>query len=270
MFGDSIGWRAAFACILATALAAAVLSACGGGGESGEQTTSAAVGTEKAAGAAQAEPEPGDEKAGEAGRQDDGGGAAASRRSTGGGAASRVRLSTDPRSVKGARVTRTGAVQTLPPTPADREEAMANTYASIKAYGEEVEGADATAITFALVQYLSARAGGDAATACARLYSVLRDNLLRLASRSDDPAVREGGCPVAFGVLTKGAPATALGDAARIDVASVRRQGNRAFVIYKTPETISVDMPMYLEDGNWVVGAIEAYALTPQMVAQGQ
>ena len=52
----------------------------------------------------------------------------------------------------------------------------------------------------------------------------------------------------------------ASADAAQIDVASVRRgEGNRAFVIYKTPQTLSADMPMYLDGEVWTVGAIEAY-----------
>jgi hypothetical protein len=180
-------------------------------------------------------------------------------------------LATDPKSIPKAIVTDTGAVQTLQPSAEAQREAMRNSYASIKAFGEEAEGPEATDITFALLQYLSARAQGDWATACARLYSVLRENLASSASESNDPSVKGGDCAAIYGALMKRAPQSADAEEARIDVASVRRGGgNRAFVIYKTPLALSADMPMYLEDGVWTVGAIEAYVLTPQQLAENR
>ena len=47
-----------------------------------------------------------------------------------------------------------------------------------------------------------------------------------------------------------------------------RGEENRAFVIYKTPDTLSADMPLYMEDGVWKVAAVEAYVLRPEQ-AQG-
>jgi len=169
-------------------------------------------------------------------------------------------LAAEPGSIRSARVTATGAVQTLPPSGTAQAEALKNSYSSIKSFGLEAEGADATEITFALVQYLDAKARGDWATACARIYSVLRASL-----------EKEGAdCATVAGSLLSRASASSRAEAASIDVASVRRgEGNRAFVIYKTPHTLSADMPMYLEGGVWTVGALEAYVLTPEQLEAG-
>jgi hypothetical protein len=158
--------------------------------------------------------------------------------------------------IPNARVTATGAVQTLPPSEEAQRTAHENSYSSIKAFGAETSGEEATAITFALVEYLTAKAEGDWATACARLYSVLREDLERSAGGR--------GCPDAYGEMMSRVPRATLAEQAKIDVSSVRRgEDDRAFVVYKTPDTLSADMPMYVEDGVWKVGAIEAYVLTP-------
>jgi hypothetical protein len=170
-----------------------------------------------------------------------------------------VDLSVDPSRIDGAVVTRSGAVQTVEPDPEAQETAQENTYPSIGSFGSEAEGQEATNITFALVQYLDAKASGDWATACARLYSVLRERL--------EGQAKEGDCPQIFGALMSRTSQSGRAEQATIDVSSVRRgEGNRAFVIYKTPQTLSADMPMYVEDGVWKVGAIEAYVLRPEQV----
>lgn len=175
------------------------------------------------------------------------------------GSTGNVDLRVRPRSVENARVTETGSVQTLPPKPQARQTAQKNTYGSVRSFGGETEGEEATNITFALVQYLDAKASGDWATACARIYGVLRESL-------EDPEKGKT-CPETLGRLMSRVPKSDRAEQARIDVSSVRRgEGNRAFVIYKTPDTLSVDMPMYVEDGVWKVGALEAYALTPDQV----
>lgn len=175
----------------------------------------------------------------------------------GGGSEGRVDLTVDPARIEGARVTGTGAVQTLPPRPRAQRTAQKNSYASIRSFGTEAEGEEATAITFALAQYLDAKAKGDWATACARLYSVLRESL--------EGAAKGESCPQVYGGLMSRSSRSSREEQARIDVSSVRRgPDNRAFVIYKTPATLSADMPMYVEGGVWKVGAIETYALRPE------
>lgn len=265
--------RRAFLMLFAVALLSLGLAACGGSDDSSTDTTatSTAQQTETSAdananGAQQGGGGASDKQAGEKGSTSQ------SPKSAGdGGQEKPASLATDPGSIRGARVTGTGAVQTLPPSEDAQTEAMENSYSSIKAFGEESEGSEATDITFGLVQYLDAKASGDWATACARLYSVLRDNLTKAAEGSKDPAVAAGGCPAAYGSLMSRQSQSDAAAAAKIDVASVRRgDGNRAFVIYKTPDTLSADMPMYLEDGVWTVGALEAYVLTPEQLRENQ
>lgn len=201
----------------------------------------------------------GDEQpAGQAGAGEDGDGSAPSGASRG-SAREPVDLTVDPERIDSAIVTPSGAVQSVPPSPEAHRAAQRNTYGSIRSFGEETEGSEATNITFALLQYLTAKAEGDWATACARLYSQIRENLERL---DEDGKVS---CPEAFGALMGRVSESRRREQAQIDVSSVRRgEGNRAFVIYKTPATLSADMPMYVEGGVWKVGAVEAYVLTPE------
>lgn len=239
MSGSAAIFRA-LALPLACAAAALGLAACGGDGD--EEETTSATGPP-----AQAK----DRKAPRAGKEGSG--------AQGDGGAKDVDLSVRPRSVENARVTETGSVQTLPPSEKSRQTAQKNTYSSISSFGAETEGEEATNITFALVQYLDAKASGDWATACARLYGVLREGL-------EDSAEGKP-CPQVYGQLVSRVPRSERVEQAKIDISSVRRgEGNRAFVIYKTPDTVSVDMPMYVEDGIWKVGAVDAYALTPDRV----
>jgi hypothetical protein len=199
--------------------------------------------------------------AGDGGGPRDGGSAGAKGGGGAGPTSGQVDLRVRPGSIRGARVTETGAVQTLPPDEGAHDTAQENTYPSIRSFGEEASGEEATNITFALVQYLTAKAEDDWATACARLYSVLRENLERLRDGGTRP------CPEAYGELMSRSSKERRIEQAKIDISSVRRGvGNRAFVIYKTPETLSADMPMYVEEGIWKVGALEAYALTPDQV----
>ncbi|MEX2447898.1 MAG: hypothetical protein WD404_04040 [Solirubrobacterales bacterium] len=239
----------------AAALLASGLAACG---DDDDQATTASDAAARSDGPGA--PEGG--KGGDGANEGDGG--AAQGRKAGGqgggdGGATGVDLRVRPGSVEGARVTATGAVQTLPPSEQSHRTAQKNTYGSIRDFGAEAEGEEATNITFGLVQYLDAKARGDWATACARIYSVLRENL--------EDTEKGRSCAETFGTLMQRVPKANRVEQARIDVSSVRRgSGNRAFVIYKTPDTLSVDMPMYVEDGVWKVAALEAYALTPDRV----
>jgi len=259
--------------LIALLLASALLAACGGSDDEGTTETAATTEAEATTTAPAGEPEdePGAGQAAEAPASGSGSsdsGAAPATRDDGQAASPAAKgngkpasLETNPGSIRGARVTAKGAVQTLPPSQPAQEEAMENSYSSIKTFGKESEGEEATDITFALVQYLNAKASGDWATACARLYSFLRANLEK----------EGGGCADTYGSMLSRVAAEARAEAAQIDVASIRRgPDNRAFVIYKTPDVLSADMPMYLDGDVWTVGALEAYVLTPEQLEAGK
>ncbi len=258
--------------LLVVALLSVGLCACGGSDDDSTETTAAPreAGPTAATGRGEADGEGGDQ----AGAEGAGGDAA----SAGGGPASDdgderpASLATDPDSIPRAIVTGSGAVQTLPPNPASQAQAMENSYSSIKAFGEESEGSEATDITFALVQYLTAKASGDWATACARIYTPLREDIAN-APEAGNPVAQGagGGCPGVLRALLERTSRASRAAESRIDVASVRRgDGNRAFVIYKTADTLSADMPMYLDGGVWTVAAIQAYVLTPEQLRENQ
>jgi hypothetical protein len=252
--------RRAALVLLALLALAAPLSACGGGDDAGGGETGSTAPPSVGGTAADGGAEEGRTRAGATGKAPSGDGSAANEGGGGGEAGSpgRVDLTVDPGSIRGARVTATGAVQTLPPDEESHQVAQENGYSSINSFGEEAAGEEATEITFALVQYLTARVEGDWPTACARLYGFVRENLESSTGRP---------CPDAYGDLMSRVPQASLEEQASIDVSSVRRgESDRAFVIYKTPGTLSVDMPMYVEDGVWKVAALEAYALTPDQV----
>lgn len=251
--------------LLALALAAPLVGCGGGDDDEPAASSQSAAGAEGGDGAGKnagtAKGRDGGDGAG--GRAPDGDGSPDATGETGAaGSGGEVDLSVDPSSIRRARVTSTGAVQTVPPNEESHQVALENGYSSINNFGEETTGEEATNITFGLVQYLTAKAEGDWATACARLYSVLRTNLERGPDGGESRS-----CPQAYGELMDRVPRESRVEQAQIDVSTVRRgEGNRAFVIYKTPDTLSADMPMYVEDGIWKVGALEAYVLTPDQV----
>lgn len=258
--------RRSSALLLALLALAAPLGGCGGDDDGGDSTpatgSTGTPGGERAGGSAGDGDGGRDGGRGGGGRPSgDGGSSTAGERRAGGSGP--VDLTVDPGSIRGARVTATGAVQTVPPSEDAHRVAIENGYSSINNFGEEATGQEATDITFALVQYLTAKAEGDWATACARLYSVLRESI----ERSPQTGGGARSCPQAYGEMMSRASEASRREQARIDVSSVRRgEDNRAFVIYKTPETLSADMPMYVEEGVWKVGALEAYVLTPGQV----
>jgi hypothetical protein len=166
-------------------------------------------------------------------------------------------LATDPKHIPGAIVTGTGAVQTLPPSVEAQQEAMHNSYGSIKAFGSEAGTDETTEITAALQAYLSAKARGDWQVACSLLYSQLQERSQDLAEAPQE----DEGCPTLLASLNSEVPTALLEKQSEIDVAEVRREGERAFVIFSSADSVSADMPMYFEDDGWKVGALEAYAL---------
>lgn len=265
----------ALAALLAVALFALGLGACGGSGEDASTTASTSTqATMTPSNAARPGSRGGGGGKGATGEAGVGAGPQTAKAESKAPSATAnqkpASLKTDPASIPKAITTAKGAVQTLAPSAGGQEEAMDNSYTSIKAFGEESSGQEATDITYALVQYLSAKANGDSATACARLNSYLVDSLIKTGEKSKDPAIAQGGCPAAYADLMKNTPKAISAEAAEIDVASVRRGGDRAFVIYKTPGTLSADMPMNLQGGVWVVGALESYVLTPAQLGENR
>jgi hypothetical protein len=255
--------RCALAVMLAVLAMAAALAGCGGGDSSAPTDTAPATATAQgdasSAGPGGEADESGDGQRGGGGSVASDNGGSGPGAGDGSGSGEPSPAATKPPRAPGQRTLPSGVVQSLPPSPVAREEALENTYGSIKAFGTEAApGAETTAITGALQGYLAATAAGDWAAACSLLSSTLGPGLRKYEAAVKAP---NPGCPQILEALMANLPATVLARQAKIDVAEVRIDGDRGFVVYATPESVSVDMPMLLEGGAWKVGAIEAYAL---------
>jgi hypothetical protein len=123
---------------------------------------------------------------------------------------------------------------------------------SIQDFGSEAGGEDFAAAAAALHAYLDARAAGAWRTACSYMASGLTTLLA-------EPAAGEGSpppdCPALLHALSAGLPKSALREAAQADVASVRVEGDRAFLLFHGAESTPYFIPMAREGGAWKVAA---------------
>jgi hypothetical protein len=130
---------------------------------------------------------------------------------------------------------------------------------SIQIYGTEASSADRAEAALALQGYLNARAAGDWAGACSYLSSGTQELLEKFAERA--PKLKGAGCAEVMAALTEGVPRGALLAEARIEVISLRVEGDSAFVIYESPDDRVSAIPMARENGAWRVSGMGATPL---------
>lgn len=149
------------------------------------------------------------------------------------------------------------------PTPSSRADrtALRGIDASIEAYGHTATGSEEKAIVSSLQDFTSAKAGGNYQQACDLLIAFVRDRAEKSARQIEQAkpgALKQPGCP---GVLEASLERTSprlLSQAAEIDVALVKVEGDEAFVTYSTPGIKSQIMYMKREGGKWRVGKVNA------------
>lgn len=126
---------------------------------------------------------------------------------------------------------------------------------SVQEYGEEAAGSDFEEVSTALHNFLDARAIGDWTAACNYLASSLVESLEKLAQQSKEGSAMD--CGEMLGSLTNpAAKAELLKEAEMADVGSVRVEGDRAFVIYRSYEDLVMAISMVNEDGGWKVASL--------------
>jgi hypothetical protein len=125
---------------------------------------------------------------------------------------------------------------------------------SIQNYGEEAEPSEREAAEAALVSYMDARAKRDWGAACPFLAEAAVAPLEDLAKKSAQ--LKASGCAQILAKITGAAPAQAFVNTLQGPVASLRVQGERAFVLYHGPKGVDYFVPMVREDGEWKVGTI--------------
>lgn len=129
---------------------------------------------------------------------------------------------------------------------------------SVQEYGEEAGGSDFEEVSTALHNFLDARAIGDWTAACNYLASSLVESLEKLAQQSKEGSAMD--CGEMLGNLTPRQEVASpkgllVKEAEMADVGSVRVEGDRAFVIYRSYEDMVMAISMVKEDG-WKVASL--------------
>ncbi len=125
---------------------------------------------------------------------------------------------------------------------------------SVQDYGAEAGESELRRAAGATHAFFVARARGDWERACGLLSAETREGLEQLASGSADD---EQGCPAMLSAVTAEVSPAAARALTSVDAASLRRAGNRAFLIYTGPPGRTVySMPLVLEAGSWKLGSI--------------
>lgn len=131
---------------------------------------------------------------------------------------------------------------------------------SIQEFGEEGEESELEEAAEAVHGYLVARAEEDWATACSYLAETVKSQLNVIASRSSQ--LKGKGCAEILQTLTPPLPTAVRRESTIVDAASLRLEGERAFLIYRGSEGAEYAMLMEQEDGAWKVGSLSATPLS--------
>jgi hypothetical protein len=127
---------------------------------------------------------------------------------------------------------------------------------SIPTFGTEAPRSDRAGAEAALRAYLSARAGGDWAAACAGLATSLRRQIQALAGAS----AKAKDCAAAYKTLSASTPAAARADPLSGPLLALRIKGQSAFALFNGSDNQQYVMPMAREGGAWKVTQIEPLA----------
>lgn len=126
---------------------------------------------------------------------------------------------------------------------------------SIQDYGSEAGQSELRRAAEAVHSFYVARVGEEWASACSYLAKSTAAGLGQLAASS--PQVRGKGCLVVLRALTKPPTPSLQRQITTLDAAALRRQGEKAFLIYLAPPGRTVyAMPLTLEGGEWKLGGI--------------
>jgi hypothetical protein len=131
---------------------------------------------------------------------------------------------------------------------------------SVQDYGDEAGEAELRQAAEATHSLLVASVRGEWARACLLLAADERKSLEGLAAQS--PQLRGRGCAAALAALAKPVSGSVAREMTRVEAASLRHEGEQAFLIYVGgPERTVYAMPLRLEGGAWKPAAISGDAL---------
>lgn len=129
---------------------------------------------------------------------------------------------------------------------------------SIQEFGEEASESELEEAAKALHDFYVARAREEWRRACANLSQAVAGQLEKLAEQA-----KQGGtsCPAALAAITPGLPPKVARETTAVDAGSLRREGDRGFLIYRDGEGTVYAINMADEDG-WKVGALAGVPLS--------
>jgi hypothetical protein len=231
------------AALLAAVLAAGVLAACGGGDSSTSEPSSTS--------ASQPSTQNGD-----SGKEGDG--PSSEGKSSGEPKQSQGSSDSSGSSADSGRSGSSGAGNAVPPLKVSgggssqvRTKGGDN---SIQDFGEEGDESELQEAAEALRAFYVARADEDWSAACSYLASTVVRQFEQLASRA--PQLEDAGCAGALHAFTRPLPPSVVRETTRIDAVSLRRDGERAFLIYRGGEGTVYATLMQDEGGTWKVAGV--------------
>ena len=179
-----------------------------------------------------------------------------------GGSASSSTSSTSSASTAAAAASTRNAPAPVPTTDSTRSKpaskpgpaSPARAYGSIASYGHEAAGGDRTAVVAALHGYLSAIAAGNWPAACGDLSSTIKRQLATVLARAAGSG--GDGCAPALQALIGRTPQSLRRAQMRVRVIAVRTDGDRAFVLYRSPVMPRATIAMLRESGRWTAGVL--------------
>jgi hypothetical protein len=176
-----------------------------------------------------------------------------------GGSASSSTSSVSPGAAATSTRTATAPVPTTHATPSRPQSkpgpaSPARAYGSIASYGHEAAGGDRTAVVAALHGYLAAIAAGNWPTACGDLSSTIKRQLAAVLARAAGSG--GDGCARALQALIGRTPQSLRRAQMRVRVIAVRTDGDRAFVLYRSPVMPRATISMLRESGRWTAGVL--------------
>jgi hypothetical protein len=129
---------------------------------------------------------------------------------------------------------------------------------SVQEYGSEADESELKAAARSLHGFLDARAERNWAAACTYLAESLTGSFEQVAETSSP---LPHGCPATLAALSGQVPASNLHEAAVADVGSLRREADRAFLIYRAAHRVVCAISMVREEGAWKVASLSGVPL---------
>jgi hypothetical protein len=126
-------------------------------------------------------------------------------------------------------------------------------------FGEEGSKEDLEEGATAVEDFFTARADGDWATACAQLARPMLAKIEHLASSTTD--LEDKSCPSFLGAFTR-LSAKEQKDSKVVDGGSLRKQGQRAFLIYYGAGKVVYSMPLNREGDVWKLASLSSDRLS--------